>query len=214
MINILIRTHDRPEKLKECIKSIENQTYKDWRIIISADNDKAEKWTKPYGYEYIRTDKIRYKKRIEKSRMKKEWNRYLNALQGRATEGFIMYMDEDMVLYTENSLQLVANNSHEDRLLIYKYKIRQDIGIRPEKGYWRQTPQRTHISTGCFSHPAKHKVRWRGISAGDYFSVSNLYNRLKTTWLDEIILMGQAISDEKKIKKGKRKKIRRNRRKK
>ena len=71
MINILIRTHDRPEKLKECIKSIENQTYKDWRIIISADNNRAEEWTKPYGYECIRTDKIKYKKRAERTRMKK-----------------------------------------------------------------------------------------------------------------------------------------------
>ena len=191
MINILIRTHNRPDKLKECIKSIKNQTYKDWRIIISADNERAEKWTKPYGYEYIRTDKIKYQKRSEKSRMKKRWNVYLNILQGRATEGFIIYMDEDMVLYTENSLQLVADNSHEDRLLIFKYKIRQDIGIRPSRRDWGKPPVRTHINTGCFSHPAKHKVRWRGISAGDYFAVSNLYKRLKTTWLDEIILMGQ-----------------------
>jgi len=191
MINILIRTHNRPEKLKECIKSIKNQTYKDWRIIISADNERAEKWAKPYGYEYIRTDKIKYKKRAEKSRMKKGWNRYFNVLQGSVTEGFIIYMDEDMVCYTENSLQLVADNSHKDKLLIYKYRIRQDIGTRPEKRYWRKTPQRTHISTGCFSHPVEHKVRWRGISAGDYFAVSNLYNRLETTWLDEIILKGQ-----------------------
>ena len=191
MINILIRTHNRPKHLKECIKSIENQAYKDWRIIISADNNRAEKYTKPYGYEYIRTDKIKYKKRKEKSRMRKYWNEYFNVLQGRATEGFIIYMDEDMVLYTENSLQLVADNSCEDKLLIYKYKVREDIGIRPYRRDWGKTPVRTHINTGCFSHPAKHKVRWRGISAGDYFAVSYLYNKLKTTWLDEIILMGQ-----------------------
>ncbi|KKK66400.1 hypothetical protein LCGC14_2964460, partial [marine sediment metagenome] len=120
MINILIRTHNRPDKLRECIKSIKMQTYKKWHIIISADNDRAEKYTKPYGYEYIRTDKIKYQKRKEKSRMRKYWNVYLNVLQGRAKEGFIIYMDEDMVLYTENSLQLVADNSHEDKLLIFK----------------------------------------------------------------------------------------------
>ena len=191
MINILIRTHNRPDKLRECIKSIKMQTYKKWHIIISADNDRAEKYTKPYGYEYIRTDKIKYQKRKEKSRMRKYWNVYLNVLQGRAKEGFIIYMDEDMVLYTENSLQLVADNSHEDKLLIFKYRIRQDIGTRPGKGDWGKPPKRTHINTGCFSHPVKHKVRWRGISAGDYFAVSDLYRRLPTTWLDEIILKGQ-----------------------
>ena len=193
MINILIRTHNRPEKFRKCIKSIESQIYKDWRIIISADNDRAERWVKLSGYEYIRTDKIKYKKRQEKSRMKKIWNRYLNVLQSEVKEGFIIYMDEDMGTYSKNSLQLVIDNSHEDKLLIFKYKIRQDIGIRPGLKDWGKPPIRTHINTGCFSHPTKHKVEWRGISAGDYFAVSDLYNRLETTWLNEIILMGQPV---------------------
>jgi hypothetical protein len=166
------------------------QTYKDWKIVISADNERAEKWVKPYGYEYIRTDKIKYQRR-DKGRMRKHWNVYMNVLQGRAKKGFIIYMDEDMVLYTENSLQLVADNSHEDKLLIFKYRIREDIGTRPGKSYWGGVPRRTHINTGCFSHPVKHKVRWKGISAGDYFAVAELYKRLETTWLDEIILKGQ-----------------------
>ena len=190
MINILIRTHNRPDKLKECIKSIERQTFKDWKIIISADNERAEKWVKPYGYYYIRTDKIKYKRR-DKGRMRKHWNIYMNILQSKATKGFIIYMDEDMILYTENSLQLVADNSHEDKLLIFKYRIRQDIGTRPGGSYWKKTPKRTHINTGCFSHSVKHKVRWKGISAGDYFAVAELYKRLETIWLDEIILKGQ-----------------------
>jgi len=193
MINILIRTHNRPRKFKECIKSIEMQTYKDWKIVISADNDHAEKWVKPYGYEYIRTDKIKYKRIKESSRMKKVWNRYLNALQRRATEGFIIYMDDDVVLYNKNSLQLVADNSYEDKLLIYKYKIHNNIGTRPEDEDWGKIPQRTHINGECFSHPAKHKVIWRGISGGDYFAITDLYNRLETTWLDEIIIREQDL---------------------
>ena len=189
MINILIRTHNRPEKFRKCIKSIESQTYKNWHIIISADNDRAERWVKPYRYEYIRTDRIEYKKR--KPRMRKCWNLYMNILQDKAKEGFIVYMDEDMFMYTEDSLQLVADNSHEDRLLIYKYRIRLDCASRPESKYWGNPPERTHINTGSFSHPVEHKVIWRGISAGDYFAVTDLYNRLETTWLDETILMGQ-----------------------
>ena len=191
MITILIRTHNRPEKLNECIKSIKAQTYKDWRILISVDNDRAEAYTKPYGYEYIRTDKVKYKQVKERSRMRKRWNLYFNALQNKVDEGYIMYVDEDMVMYSENSLQLVADNSHEHRLLIYKYRIRLDIGTRPYRSDWGKAPTRTHISTGCFSHPAKYKVRWRGISGGDFFAVSELYKCLPTTWLDEIILRGQ-----------------------
>jgi len=191
MINILLRTHDRPAKFVECIKSIEKQTYKDWHLLISADNDKAAGWVKKLGYNPIRTDKHKYQKRKEKNRMKKPWNVYFNVLQGKVTKGFIIYMDEDMILYQKNSLQLIADNSHKDKLLIYKYKIRSDIGIRPGRGDWGKPPKRTHINTGCFSHPAKYKVKWRGISAGDYFAVDNLYKRLETTWLDEIIMMGQ-----------------------
>ena len=193
MINILIRTHDRPEKFRKCIQSIEGQTYKDWRIIISADNDKAERWVKPYGYEYIRTDKIKYRKIKEQSRLKKHFNLYLNTLQDKAKEGFIIYMDEDIIMKTENSLQLIADNAKEDKLLIYRFRIRLDRWSRPEDKYWKKRPQRTHINTGSFCHPAKHKVIWRGISAGDYFAVSDLYNKLETIWLDKEILMGQPL---------------------
>ena len=194
MINILIRTHDRPEKLAKCIQSIEEQAYKDWRIIISADNDKAERWVKRYEYEYIRTDKIKYRKIRERSRLKKKhFNLYLNTLQDKVKEGFIIYMDEDIIMKTENSLQLVADNAKEDKLLIYKFRVRLDRSSRPESRYWKKPPQRTHINTGSFCHPAKHKVIWRGISAGDYFAASDLYNRLGTIWLDKEILMGQPL---------------------
>lgn len=193
MINILIRTHDRPEKFRKCIKSIESQTYKNWRIIISADNDRAEGWVKPSGYEYIRTDKVRYKSVKETSRLKKHFNRYFNVLQDEVKEGFIIYMDEDVIMKTNNSLQLIADNVKEDKLLIYRFRIRQDRWSRPEDKYWKKPPERTHINTGSFCHPAKHKVRWRGISAGDYFAALDLYNRLETIWLDEEILMGQPV---------------------
>ena len=193
MINILIRTHNRPEKFRKCIKSIESQTYKDWRIIISADNDRAERWVKLSGYEYIRTDKVFYKSVKEIFRLRKHFNRYFNVLQERVKDGFIIYMDEDVIMKTENSLQLIADNAKEDKLLIYKYRIRLDRWSRPEIKYWNKKPERTHINTGSFCHHAKHKVEWRGISAGDYFAVSDLYNRLETIWLDKEILMGQPV---------------------
>ena len=203
MINILIRTHDRPDKLRKCIQSIKNQTYKDWNIIISADNKHIEKSVVSLGYEYVRTDNITYKgfkkgmiRPKENTRPRKKrvyWNLYFNTLQDMAKEGYILYLDEDMILTTPNSLQLIADNSSVDELLIFKYCTpkHERNETRPSLENWNKKPHRGTISTGCFSHHTNHKARWPPQRAGDYFAVSNLYGRLKTTWLNEVITSGQ-----------------------
>lgn len=203
MINILIRTHDRPSLFEKCIESIEEQTYKDWNIIISADNKYAAKWVEKYDYEFIRTDKIKYrgfkkgyiraKEKTTKRRI--YWNLYFNTLQDLVKKGFILYLDEDMVLKSHNSLQLIADNSHENKLLIFQYQSTPDNEriARPTRMNWNKKPTRGSISTGCFSHHSNYKARWVPQRAGDYFAVSNLYGQLKADWLYKIIVKAQIL---------------------
>lgn len=206
MINILIRTHDRFSMLQECIKSIERQSYKDWNIIISVDNKHTANKVESLSYEFVRTNKITYRglkkglirgkeNRLKRKKRKIYWNLYFNTLQDMAKEGIILYLDEDMVLASKNSLQLIADNSHEDEVLIFKYGLpgREGNGSRPTKSKWEKPPKRGTISTGCFSHHSKYKARWLPQKAGDYYAVSNLYGRLKSRWLDKIITKGQDI---------------------
>ena len=191
MINILIRAHDRPKYLENCVRSIEKQTYKDWNIIISVDNKHIEKYVKKLGYEYIRTDKVKY--RFKKKETKVYWNLYFNTLQDMVKKGYVVYMDEDMEFFEETSLQKIIDNSHKDELLIFKYRVLPH-GSRHERPTFKnfyKRPQRGTISTGCFSHHTDYKARWPAQRAGDYFAVSNLYGQLKTTWLNEVIINGQ-----------------------
>ena len=205
MINILIRTHNRPKMFDKCIKSIESQTYKDWRIIISADNKNAGRWAREYKYDCIRTDHMsqkssyyarlqnRRRKLLKRPKRRVYWNLYFNSLQKKVTEGYVVYMDEDMVFYDENSLQIIADNSHEDELLIFRYQLpkREGTYARPVDAKWEIRPRRGALSTGCFSHHSKHPVVWMAVKAGDYFAARNLYDRLDSRWIKEIITRGQ-----------------------
>ena len=206
MINILIRTHDRFHLLQECIKSIEKQTYKDWNIIISVDNKHTAKKVEKLSYEFVRTDQIKYKglkkgwvreaDNIKKKRRRKVyWNLYFNTLQEMAKPGYILYLDEDMILKSPESLQLIVDNSEEDKLLIFRYQATPDDenGSRPILKNWNKKPRRGTISTGCFSHHSKHIGRWIPQKAGDYYAVVNLYGRLKTKWLYKIIVKAQTL---------------------
>ena len=179
MINILIRTHDRPNEFRRCLQSIYSQTYEDYRIIISADNGNTEIYVRPHGHEFIRT----YPGEGEKP-----WNRYQNELQAKVESGIIIYMDDDLTFHSPDSLQLVADNSHEDRLLIFKFLIEGGTGIAPRHDSWGELS--CHLNSACFSHSAKHKVKWKPVGGGDHRAIANL-EHLKITWLDEIIMQGK-----------------------
>jgi len=180
MINILIRTHLNPKGFDRCIKSIESQTYKNWRIIISVDNQESVDYVSQCGYEYIR---------VNEKQGERPWNLYLNTLQLKVEEGFILYMDDDIVFDTNNSLRLVADNSRVDKLLVFRFRIEGGRGVIPDDDNFGKRIRRD-VNTECFSHHMNHRVKWRNVQGGDYFAMIDLRGRLKVRWLDKIIFKG------------------------
>jgi hypothetical protein len=57
LINILTRTSNRPNGFKRCRESIENQTYKNIRHIVSIDNLNDEEYVKSHNVDYFFMDK-------------------------------------------------------------------------------------------------------------------------------------------------------------
>lgn len=60
LINILIRTSNRPNGFARIIDNIRSQTYKNYRIIVSVDNDETEEYVRKYkDVEYIRLEHVK-----------------------------------------------------------------------------------------------------------------------------------------------------------
>lgn len=99
LINILIRSSYRPTTFARCIASVQNQTYKNIRVIVSYDDDRAleyipdwceklpvTKSTEPFGY-----------------------NLYCNDLKAQVKEGWFFFLDDDDRLTSDTVLDDLAD---------------------------------------------------------------------------------------------------------
>lgn len=85
LINILIRTSNRPAAYRRCMESIETQNYPNLRIIVSYDNPAALQYT-GHGTYLIPV----YRQPGEFS-----YNLYCNDLKDAVTDGYFLFLDDD-----------------------------------------------------------------------------------------------------------------------
>lgn len=188
LINILIRTSNRPEYFGRCIKSIRQQNYTNYTIIVSADNEDTAAYVRKNGIEPIMV------KRLERSATQTfPWNLYLNTLKNQVKEGYIIILDDDDYFANTNSLALVARSIMPIESSILVYRMRYPDGrILPDDAHFCTTPfERKHISMQCFCFPAtiKDKIDFDGQRAGDFRFINKLLDHVsKVYWLDRVIV--------------------------
>lgn len=182
LINILIRTSDRPEYFERCINSIRNQSYSNYRIIVSADSDETVDYVRKLGIEPI------WVKKLERSQEQTfPWNLYLNRLMDEVKEGWIVFLDDDDFYLDNDSLELITRVLPPENSMLVYCMIYPDGRVLPDDEHFGIIPfERKHISMQCFCFHSKHKnnVRFDGMRAGDYRFINKLINVLnnKVSW--------------------------------
>ena len=165
LFNILIRTHQRPKMFNKCIKSILTQSYKNFRILVSYDDEETNRYLKNYNMiekfsmSHIESDK------------KYKFNLYLNELIDKVKEGWILFLDDDDEWIHSNFLHylsLFLNN--ENNLIIWKF-MRPDKIIYNNKKIKKGQIDTTSI---CFHSSHKNKSKWYDEIAGDYNFIKKL----------------------------------------
>jgi len=202
IINILVRTSDRPNYFKNCIKSITDQTYKNINIFVSIDN--KNRYTIPYPVYPLRVEKtnnIQAIENVEGYGVPFPSNLYLNALQKEVKEGIIMYLDDDDMLSNTTSLQDIAKEFKKNDLVFWRVKI--DQRIHPSDENWGKAPVVCDISGIGFAFDVKYKdiAAWTSYKQGDFRVSEELYNKIdKKFYLDKVLTetqtghgMGQKI---------------------
>jgi len=182
LLNILIRTSNRPDYFRRLLNTIEAQTNKNYRLIISADTPETENYVKAAGY-----NPIVVKRLFSSDRQTFPWNLYLNSLMKEVTGGWILFIDDDDMFAHQMVFKIIADClPFEDRMLVWRMRF-PDGRLVPGDNYWEKLPfVRKQISMPCFAFHSKWKdnVLFDAHRAGDFRFVNQLIKYVKTEWLD------------------------------
>jgi|GEM_PF-3658622 len=204
LIHILVRTHQRPEYFKRCIKSIAAQNYENKIVHVIADDEESEAYARQtlddgLVDEVTRVDaknltgfgdfNFLQRKGYCKSRTdfrKHFYDLYLNAGMNRIENGYIFIVDDDKELSDAMLLNRISGNLAENVVVVGQYVMEKrtlPVGER-----WGKLPfERAHIDMSCVVFHVKHKevAKLDGHGAGDWRMCNRLAKQLKVVWMEE-----------------------------
>jgi hypothetical protein len=172
MINILVRTSNRPELFKRMYASVLAQTFTDWRLVIGFDTDEALK--------YIPLHPKIFRVKVNPQREHLFfWNLYCNDLKAQVTDGWFFYLDDDDYLVSRHSLARIAEHLTIDHGTICQF-IRN--GKRKPHQIYIDSKKiiRGKIGGSCIflHHSHKHLADWDGGKAADYRFLKDIEAKL------------------------------------
>jgi GT2 family glycosyltransferase len=183
VINILTRTSGRPNGFKRCSDSIKNQTYKNFRHLVSIDSLADEEYVKSSGAEYFFMNKEGISKEPTivdpKTGPKFIYNLYLNKLIDNVKEGWVIFLDDDDYFSDANVLQKIVNviKSNTDMIL---WQMKYPNGsILPTIQEIGKVPRMARIGAPCFAvHSGIAKtIKWDGWKCGDFRFIQKAWSK-------------------------------------
>jgi hypothetical protein len=169
LINILIRNKYRPQEFARCIKSVLEQEYRNWRVIIASDSDQGkvqadsyvvrDRWIESYGlavFQHVLYELPCY------------YNLYLNEMMQLVTDGYMLALDNDDYLIDSQALSRIVPHLTGDGIICQFLR-----NGRPKPNgrlIQQQRIERGRIGGGCLILHSKHKnvVQWDGEKGADY----------------------------------------------
>jgi len=186
LINILIRTSNRPKYFYRCIESIKSQFYQNYRIIVSADDLKTQNYVRNYDVEHILVNKLK-----PTPQCSFPYNLYLNCLCELVDDGFILILDDDDHLADDQCLVDISKKLTNPEALLICKMIWPNGRIIPSDDYWKKLPVRGQIGMPCFifHHSLTGNLSFDGEKAADIRFFHKLFELIPNKiWFDRIIV--------------------------
>lgn len=200
IVNILVRTHKRPNYFNVCIKSILEQTYKNINIFVSID-DKENDYTIKYPVYPVFVEKKKVGQIIENNSTYGDpfpQNLYFNEMYKRVTSGLILILDDDDKFKKRESLQTIVNDYKKGNELLF-WRVDINRKIYPCDENFGKTPVCRDIASCGFAFDSKYigLASWEAFKRGDYRIAKNLYNNVsKIKFIDKVLTMAQDMNHE------------------
>jgi len=206
LINIIVRTHQRPGYFRKCIESINKQAYENKFVIAIADDELSAKYANEALDEGLIDDVVKvqpaqFKSKdfnkllsagIVKSARDKDrhfYDLYLNKVISQVEEGWIIIVDDDKELATANTLKNLSKKlAGEDTVVIAQHQLQR--GSVPNDENWKKIPlTRGQIDMACFVFHASQKqlIDFDGHGAGDWRQANVLAGELKPVWYKTVL---------------------------
>ena len=174
MINILVRTSNRPKEFKKCIDSILEQTYRQFKIICCYDDIKSKEYISEINDKRL----ISYYIDLKENCFHYKYNLYCNFLLSKVKNGWIMFLDDDDMLSSKNSLQTIINNlSNINNLIFWKVNIKNKI-VYP-KNLNNINMGEIANSGFCFHSSFKNYSNWECRRGSDYLFIKKLKSNIR-----------------------------------
>jgi glycosyltransferase involved in cell wall biosynthesis len=193
VVNILLRTSNRPKGFAKAIESIREQTYKNVNIIVSYDDEATNKYITPYPVRPLRVypvaiDDIPRQPNFVEYGLKAPYNLYLNALAREVKEGWVTYFDDDTWFVDKNCLEKIVKSIKTQNSLVL-WKIENHERVVPLPRNFGQPPVNCDIGGNSFMFHSKFLplVHWDAYRKGNYRVAKKLYSRLEPVWINELL---------------------------
>jgi glycosyltransferase involved in cell wall biosynthesis len=176
LINILIRTSYRPEQFARCLESIQTQTYRNIRIVVSYDDDRA------LEYIPLQIDKVRV---LHVTNYPYYYDLYCNNLKTHVTNGWFFFLDDDDILTSPTILQQLSEHLTGPHEAIICQFLRNGVP-KPADNYIRKRVIREgKIGLPCMVLHSKHKTLsgLDGQKAGDYRYIKEVTEQVNTRFI-------------------------------
>lgn len=193
IINIIVRTSFRPNYFHDCINSIEKQTYKNYNIWVTYDNEETNKYIIPYKVYPVKVIKKNVPRLIKNSPeygVSAPYNLYFNEVYKYINSGYIMFLDDDDKFNSDFALETIVSEIEKGNKLIF-WRVRNGEKIFPSEKNWLKAPVLCDISGIGFCFDSKYKdiAKWEGYKRGDFRVSNKLYNAIDKTQISYINLV-------------------------
>jgi glycosyltransferase involved in cell wall biosynthesis len=176
LINILIRTSQRPALFARCLASINAQTYSNYRIIVAYDRADA--------LAYIPKDLTTIFVYADNS-LPFYYDRYCNNLKTLVTEGWFVFLDDDDVLTRPTILEELSRHLTEPGAIICQF-LRNGLP-KPRTPYIRRgIIEEGKIGLPCLVLHSNYKnlSELDGYKSGDYRYIKAVTDQVPTKFIE------------------------------
>lgn len=193
LINVLTRTSNRPVGFNVNRNSVLNQTYKNFRHIISFDDEKDLAYLEKYNdLELIKVTPIK-RPNTEQQQFKgykfAPYNLYCNALLSEVSKGWVIFLDDDDRFLESTALEQIANvlkQSNKKTLVLWQMQYPDGKVLPPISHMKSDMIKQNNIGAPCFTfhYNLGKNIKWDSWKAGDFRFLKKIWVKSdKREWL-------------------------------
>lgn len=186
LVNVIVRSHNRPINFRKTYLSIKNQTYKNINIIAGADNEETEKYLIPYKCRQIKYEKNRHVPPPKPGYGNYfPHNYYTNILKDEVNDGWFTGLDDDDMYMDQEAIEtIVSHINSENDLLLWRVDF-DGVLIPSDKNFGKPPVMKDISGIGYMCH-IKHLGGeiFTPYRRADFRLISKLYEKLNPVWID------------------------------